>query len=522
MQLQGQIDARALHAAQIQNEHIQQQAQQIKLDEAKREVGEQQTFQEALKGGLGYEGTLTELEKAGKVSPAFTVKARENFAKTVKERALAGSAELEGHNKRLQTLGGGLAAIELLDPAERPGAFSQWRTQMIADPDLAEDAKKLPEQYSDSLASRAKWMGGLTKDINDAAIKLQGEERAAAKEKRDVQLFAETLKEKKAQATHAEQVAAGTVPETPAQKQAHEDAQKTQDIKDFEYSVKQGYKGNFEQWKTTEANRRRPITQIIQPQYKDGKLVVSPTAQMAAEGRLDPVTLRAVIRKNPTIVAEIKQAAPEWDEADIEKRYAVGKEFSSTSNTKAGGQVVALNTLIHHAELYQQAADALKNGSFKPGNAAYNAVANLFGSAPPQNAALVARFLAGETGKVATGGVPAEGEIKGVLANLTTDASPEQIAGAGKTLLQIAAGRAIPLKEKLVDAKLEKQYKILGDDAKEILGRRGFDPETLKPRAATGAGSGGAPAGKIYARDPQGQRHEAKAGTPLPVGWKAE
>ncbi len=488
MQLQGSLDARALHQAQIQTEHIQQQAAQVKLDEQKREIGEQQTFQEALKGGLGYEGTLNQLEKAGKVSPAFTVKARENFAKAVRERSLAGAAELEGHNKRLQTLGGGLAAIQLLDPAERPAAYSQWRTQMIADPELSEDAKKLDEQYSDSLANRAKWMGGLTKDVNDAAIKLQQEQRAADKEKRDVQLFAETLKEKKAQATHAEQVAEGTVPLTPAQKQAHEDAQKTTDYKNYELSKKEGYKGTFEQWQTTDANRRRPLTQIVQPQYKDGKLVVSPTAQMAAEGRLDPATLRAVIRKNPTIVAEIKQASPDWDEADIEKRYAVGKEMSSSSNTKAGGQVIALNTLVHHADLYLKSAEALKNGTFKPGNAAYNAVASMFGSAPPQNAALVARFLAGETGKVATGGVPAEGEIKGVLANLPTNASPEQIEGAGKTIMEIASGRAVPIIEKVKDAKLDKIYPVFGADAKEILTRRGFDPETMKPRAATGAG----------------------------------
>ncbi len=124
----------------------------------------------------------------------------------------------------------------------------------------------------------------------------------------------------------------------------------------------------------------------------------------------------------------------------------------------------------------------------EPGKKIYNEVSALFGAPAPQNAALVARFLAGETGKVATGGVPAEGEIKGILGSLGTDASPEQIRGAGRKLLEIAGGRATPLMERIKNAKLENVVQVLGADAKEILKRRGFDPETMKPVAA---GSGG-------------------------------
>src|SRR5262249_55628077 len=138
--------------------------------------------------------------------------------------------------------------------------------------------------------------------------------------------------------------------------------------------------------------------------------------------------------------AQAKRLDPNWDEATLDNRYQTLREFTSTGMSHAGGQALALNTLIHHADLYMQAAEALKNGTFRPGNAVYNAVATTFGAAPPTNAALVARFFASETGKVATGGVLAEGEINGILKNLGTDASPAAIAGAGKTLLQIAAG----------------------------------------------------------------------------------
>lgn len=211
---------------------------------------------------------------------------------------------------------------------------------------------------------------------------------------------------------------------------------------------------------------------------------ISETAKMAAAGQMDPQTLRSAIRRSPGLLNQIRQVDPNFDEANIDSRYNTLKEFTSTSTGKAGGQAIALNTLIHHADLYLEAADALKNGSFTPGNEAYNKVASLFGSAPPNNAALVARFLAGETGKVATGGVPAEGEIKGILSSLGTNASPQQMKEAGTKLLQIAAGRATPLMERVKQDKLENVVHILGPDAQEILSRRGFDPKTMKSSSA--------------------------------------
>ena len=167
------------------------------------------------------------------------------------------------------------------------------------------------------------------------------------------------------------------------------------------------------------------------------------------------------------------------------------KQFTDTHPGAAGGQVIALNTMLHHADLYLDAAAALKNGTFKPGNEIYNKVATMFGSAPPTNAGLLAQFFASETGKVATGGVPAEGEIKSILEKMSTSGSPEAMEGAGKTLIGIAAGRMLPLKDRRDKWKLDKLVDILGPDAKDVLQRRGFDPETMKPMPA-GGGAGGA------------------------------
>jgi len=194
------------------------------------------------------------------------------------------------------------------------------------------------------------------------------------------------------------------------------------------------------------------------------------------------------LRRNPGLIGAVLKSDPNFDETNIDSRYQTLKQFTNTATSSAGGQVIALNTLIHHADLYQQVADSLKNGTFKPGNSVYNSVATMFGSAPPTQANLVARFLAGETGKVATGGVPAEGEINGLLKSLDSNSSPDQISKVGKTILQIAAGRAVPLMEKVKADHLDNVVHVIGPDARSILTARGFDPDTLRPAGGqTGA-----------------------------------
>lgn len=244
----------------------------------------------------------------------------------------------------------------------------------------------------------------------------------------------------------------------------------------------------------------RPITSFNAPLTLAQR---NADAQMAVDGKLTPQTIRAALRKDPSLLSDIQAIDPKFDEGNLENRYQTLKEFNNTSVSKAGGQSLALNTLIHHADLYMQAAHELHNGSFKPGNAIYNAVASTFGSAPPQTADLLARFFASETGKVATGGVPAEGEINGILKNLANANSDSQIDGAGNALLHVASGRAIPLIEKAKKANIDGIVDVIGPDAKEILTRHGYDPNTMKPVNKTTVGTvnpnpNGYVAGHVY------------------------
>lgn len=193
---------------------------------------------------------------------------------------------------------------------------------------------------------------------------------------------------------------------------------------------------------------------------------------------------------------------PSWNQQIAQARNDIVKQYTNTSINSSGGQLLSLETLIHHADLYRQVGDALKNGQFQKGNEAYNAWVSAFGSAPPQNAALVAQFLAGETAKVATGGVPGEQEVNRVLQKLSTNASPEQIQGAGDTMLKIATGRAIPLIQRAQHYKVDKVVSLMGEDSKSILASRGYDPDTLKQ-----VGGGGQQGGKISVTAPDGSVH---------------
>lgn len=235
---------------------------------------------------------------------------------------------------------------------------------------------------------------------------------------------------------------------------------------------------------------------------------VSPQAKAIAAGELDPKTARAMLRSSPGLLGQIKTVDPGFDEANMERRYDTLKEFNSTSNSKAGGQAIALNTMIHHGELLAQAGEALRNGSFKPGNSVYNTISTMMGSAAPNNYNLVAQFLAGEVGKVSTGGVPGEHEIKRVLDTLGSNSSPQQMEQAGKMIIQIGAGKLQPLNDRVKEAKLDNVVHLIGQDTKDILQKRGLNPDTMRPEG--GAVKWKAPDGQLLTFPSQSQLDKFK------------
>ena len=148
--------------------------------------------------------------------------------------------------------------------------------------------------------------------------------------------------------------------------------------------------------------------------------------------------------------------------------------------------------MIHHADLYLETADALKNGSFVPGNRVYNAVATAFGKAPPTEAGLVAQFFAGETAKVA--GEQSQGEVNAILDKMKTDGSPEQMKQAGQEAATDRRGADDSLsgedRGRQTAEPLRLQYSA--PLRRKFLQRRGLDPNTMQP-VKQGGQQGGPP-----------------------------
>ncbi len=514
---------------QAQTVHAQQQAaeEQAKADQANRELKDQQLTQSLLsdpKNQLALsKGDTSWL--AGKVSPIWEQTLKQKVAASAEQLALSRGHLLDNDVKANAELGKsfqGLNGLSTDDDVRQqyPGLISRLKAQGYLD---HIDPAAVPTSITgkkDLEALETKL--GLITNITEGALKLRDEQlkpqltQAQIDEQKAVAAghAVDTAQKQREQDAAALAAAAEQGPEALAAAKAKlgdraaafGDATNPKVIRmmglDAKEAIQTGQKDvelarqASMQAETQRHNLQDESAARTRAGIEAGRLAVekqrfgfesgggiSESAKMIAAGQMDPQTTRAILRTNQGLINQVRQIDPNFDEANIDKRFNTLKEFTNTSTGKAGGQALALNTLVHHADLYLKTAEALKNGTFRPGNAVYNSVAQAFGSAPPQDAAMVARFLAGETGKVATGGVPAEGEIKGILGNLSTSSSPDQIAGAAKTLLGIAAGRATPLMERVKDAGLENVVHVLGPDAQAILKQRGYNPSTMKPAA---------------------------------------
>ena len=130
------------------------------------------------------------------------------------------------------------------------------------------------------------------------------------------------------------------------------------------------------------------------------------------------------------IGAQIRGALLQYDPDFNEQRAQLRKQFTGNKT------IMANNTAVQHLDQLGEGLEALKNGSFTPGNTAYNYFANLFGSAPPTNAKAL---IAAASGEMATAlkGNATDQEIKTLKDAISTSASHEQGRGVVKTGMEL-------------------------------------------------------------------------------------
>ena len=148
------------------------------------------------------------------------------------------------------------------------------------------------------------------------------------------------------------------------------------------------------------------------------------------EGRQSPPS--GFAQKTPYwqgIMQNVYAIDPQWNEqrAQIRKSFATGPE---------GKNIGALNTASVHLDNYLMAAEALRNGTFRPGNALYNHVRTMLGKSGPITFETIKNAVAGEQANALKGNAT-DIEIRNISNALSESNSPEQFVEAGKMALNV-------------------------------------------------------------------------------------
>lgn len=183
----------------------------------------------------------------------------------------------------------------------------------------------------------------------------------------------------------------------------------------------------------------------------------------------------------------IGQEAPSSGEA-----AGARKVLTSAIGGKLGDTINSYNTATAHLDQLDKAADALKNGDIQALNKVGNAFSAATGNPAPTNFQAVKSAVAGEVSKTFKGGQATDAEIKEFEGAISSANSPAQLKGVIQTYKGLMASKREAIQQQVQQG---------------TQGKPNFNPSTPSV---------------IYARDPQGNLHQAPTGTALPAGWKAQ
>ncbi len=192
----------------------------------------------------------------------------------------------------------------------------------------------------------------------------------------------------------------------------------------------------------------------------------------------------------------ISDAVYNYDQGFNTQRAQARNEFLKDKNTDS------LNTAAVHLDQYLDAVKAMKNGSFKPGNAAYNYLREQFGSAMPTNVQMLATVAASE-GANALKGSATDPEIAALKKSFDKAGSPDQLEGAAKELLGTYRAKLNTKQERYTQLNPgDKDWSPILPSAKTVFEKHGMGSFKVSP--GTGAQGGG---GKVSVTAPDGSVH---------------
>lgn len=250
----------------------------------------------------------------------------------------------------------------------------------------------------------------------------------------------------------------------------------------------------------------------------------SPAEKAMANYMLPPISPRAMATPaGKAMMDHILAENPDYDASQFSVRAPTRKAFTTGPQ---GQQLTSMNTAIEHLDQLQAAADALKNGDFKPGNAAFNYLKDAFGDAAPTTFATIKEKVDKELDAVASKGVP----------TVSGAAAQKQIGGAPSSPAQIKSyiDASIALVGSSLHALDYQYHQAMGANdnftpltpkAREILAKRGFDQTGAAAAPAPTAAApalAAPPAGRIRIVGPNGQSGTILATDAIPAGWSKQ
>lgn len=148
-----------------------------------------------------------------------------------------------------------------------------------------------------------------------------------------------------------------------------------------------------------------------------------------AEGR---ATLPSATSRSQAAI-QLRDAVFRYDPSYSDQRAQIRKAFTTGSD---GRNIGALNTATVHLDQFAEAAKAMGNGSFRPGNAIFNAIVTEFGGSAPTNLAGLKTAVAGELAS-ALKGTATDPEIADIKKAIESKNSPQQLADYVKTQIHV-------------------------------------------------------------------------------------
>lgn len=202
-----------------------------------------------------------------------------------------------------------------------------------------------------------------------------------------------------------------------------------------------------------------------------------------AEGRRQPPSNRAQ-GAGLQLMNAVLAYDPTWSEqkAQIRKAFTTGAD---------GKNIGALNTATVHLDQLADAADAMKNGSFKPGNQLYNYVSTIFGGAAPTNFEGIKAAVAGEMATALKGNATDQ-EIHTIQATIDRSSSPEQLRGAVTTGLHTLGAKLNTYNERYQQQNPGDTWSPVLPSAAAVFQKYGQNPTAPARQNNSGASAGAA------------------------------